>query len=265
MNEDFRNGVRELGAALGFDTRPEALDPYYHISQTIDPQLQQQHQEWFNNHMKANSMHCSGSDHTSMDLDGQTAVNLSYPSSRQSSLDARNKQFEADSEDALSDTRFEAILEAVEGAGFHSFDEMATAYYTGPLGKESPLRATQKFSRERQLKLLLKELNQSSKEWSSREMWAYQEEILESAQDILTDELSKLNVNDKDSDAGKSSASSDSSSSVSSSPIFDSFQSLLQDVEVNRVLKHEMRILREGVSHTYLRISGLPAYLTINK
>jgi hypothetical protein len=82
--------------------------------------------------------------------------------------------------------RFRAIVEAVDPAGFNTFDDMATEYYTSQLDHMSPLGTTQNCSRERHLKNFLMALNQSSKGWSERETWAYQESISETAQRSAT-------------------------------------------------------------------------------
>lgn len=69
-------------------------------------------------------------------------------------------------EDAIKDyaraksqeSRFKYILEAVDSAGFSSFDEMATEYYTTKLGENSPFRSTQELSRYRHLKGFLQSI-----------------------------------------------------------------------------------------------------------
>ncbi|OAP62560.1 hypothetical protein AYL99_01787 [Fonsecaea erecta] len=199
--------------------------------------------------------------------------------SQQSSFDAKQP------ENQIQDGRFESILEAVESAGFYSFDEMAAAYYTSSLGNDSSLRATQKFSRERELKSLLRALNQSAKDWSAREAWAYQEETLDSARRILSDELSKLaekrlsQVNPSAVESNNSSSSSSaplscSSSSSSSSSgsgensyslISENFERLLQDGKINQLLKQEIIMLRQTVPDAFDHLAKLAQNANISQ
>lgn len=187
----------------------------------------------------------------SMDNSDSRATHHQPSNSERRQLQAYSFQ---ESDTQTPERRFEAILEAVDSAGFQSFDEMATEYYTSSLDEESSLRTTQKFSRERQLKAFLKALNHSAKEWSARETWAYREEILESAQNMLTDEVSRLAEERLESTTTSSEEAIDSCSSEAKSGgnnnpslILECFDGLLNNVEVNKCLKREMRGLREGV------------------
>lgn len=101
-----------------------------------------------------------------------------------------NKNETPSADQSLHD-RFQVMLDAVDAAGFCSFDEMATEYYTAKLGKNSPFHSTQTLSRIRHLKGFLHALNNSARTWSDRELWGYTEEILQNARTILSNEISQ--------------------------------------------------------------------------
>ncbi|KAF5690357.1 Basic-leucine zipper (bZIP) transcription factor [Fusarium denticulatum] len=61
--------------------------------------------------------------------------------------------------------RFDSILETMRTSGFHNFDEMAVAYYTGRFSTGSVPSIMQCSSRGRRLKVILQKLHQDSQEW----------------------------------------------------------------------------------------------------
>jgi hypothetical protein len=140
--------------------------------------------------------------------------------------------------------RFHAMLSATESAGFQSFDEMAIVYYTAELENEMSSRAIQKLSRERQLKDLVKVLNESTVTWSARELWAFQGAIIESAQELLTRELSDFHQRSRCAQTKASMGNTSSSGNVISSPLRDGFRSLMKNSNANEQLKQEIRRLR---------------------
>ncbi|KAF4628902.1 hypothetical protein G7Y89_g9254 [Cudoniella acicularis] len=159
--------------------------------------------------------------------------------------------------------RFEAILETVDVAGFCSFDEMATEYYTAKLDKDSPFRSTQTLSRVRHLKGFLHALNDSTRTWSDHELWGYKEEILQIARTILSDEVSQaFEIRDPSYPDQSNNASSLLVSPISrtSSEEFDQhvFQALygfndllLHGNTLDKVINQETRRFREGVPETW--------------
>ncbi|ORY70907.1 uncharacterized protein BCR38DRAFT_404046 [Pseudomassariella vexata] len=146
---------------------------------------------------------------------------------------------------------FETILEAIDNAGFHSFDQMATAYYTLALEEHTPLRRTQKFSRERQLKRFLQDLSFSAEDWPEREAWVYQEVILSLAQRILSRELSGMNERNQQMErrssgvAGGMSGPSSEEDKLAAGlvPIIESVRSLVEHTDIKNPLVNELRRL----------------------
>lgn len=152
---------------------------------------------------------------------------------------------------------FATILEAVENAGFHSFDQMATAYYTLALEEHTPLRRTQKFSRERQLKRFLQDLSFSAEDWPEREAWVYQDVILSLAQRILSRELSSMDERNEQMEERRSSGVVGGMSGLPSEedklraglvPIIESVRSCAEHTDIKKPLVNELRKFREGVS-----------------
>jgi hypothetical protein len=91
--------------------------------------------------------------------------------------------------DASLDERFECIMEQVEAAGFESFDAMAAAYYTQNFNESSPLADEQRLSRNRRLPRVLSDVyGSATSSWSEWERKGLQDQILRTAETILTDE-----------------------------------------------------------------------------
>ncbi|KAF2840036.1 hypothetical protein M501DRAFT_1002316 [Patellaria atrata CBS 101060] len=90
-------------------------------------------------------------------------------------------------------SRFGIILDAIEEAGFKTVDEMATEYYTTALPESSQLYATQWRSRKNHLQSFLEALRLSTTTWPTDQSVGYRHEILQSAQNILSEELRKSN------------------------------------------------------------------------
>lgn len=90
---------------------------------------------------------------------------------------------------ASLDERFECIMEQVDAAGFESFDAMATAYYTQAFGESSALADEQRLSRNRRLpKVLSVVYSSAAGGWSDWERKGFEDEILRTAESVLTNE-----------------------------------------------------------------------------
>lgn len=76
-----------------------------------------------------------------------------------------------------STRRFDSILETMRTSGFHNFDEMAVAYYTGRFSTGSVPSIMQCSSRSRRLKVILQKLHQDSQEWPKWESWGLHESM----------------------------------------------------------------------------------------
>ena len=93
------------------------------------------------------------------------------------------------SQNASLDERFQCIMEQVDAAGFESFDAMATAYYTQNFNDTSPLADEQRLSRNRRLPQFISEVNAAASQgWSDWERKGFQDEILRTAESMLTSE-----------------------------------------------------------------------------
>lgn len=91
-------------------------------------------------------------------------------------------------------TRLERVLEVIDEAGFESVDSMVTAYYTSDFPLGSSVRSAQALSKKRHLRRLLAALHESSKGWEAQELQNYREGVMQSAEDILADEMQSLNL-----------------------------------------------------------------------
>ncbi|VUC23612.1 unnamed protein product [Clonostachys rosea] len=88
--------------------------------------------------------------------------------------------------EAPLDERFECIMNQVEAAGFDNFDQMATAYYSQTFNGSSPMADEQRQSRGRRLPHVISGVYGSSSQWSDWERKGFQEEILKTAESMLT-------------------------------------------------------------------------------
>ncbi|CZR37301.1 uncharacterized protein FPRO_02439 [Fusarium proliferatum ET1] len=88
--------------------------------------------------------------------------------------------------------RFDSILEAMRTSGFHNFDEMAVAYYTGRFSTGSVPSIMQCSSRGRRLKVILQKLHQDSQEWPKWESRGLQESMSTATASLCVDEIERL-------------------------------------------------------------------------
>ncbi len=86
--------------------------------------------------------------------------------------------------------RVEGILEHVQAAGFESFDELVTAYYSGTFQPTSSMANEQRLSRNRRLPKVLADIFHAADLWSPWERRGLSEEILNTAEFMLTSENS---------------------------------------------------------------------------
>ncbi|KAH9904928.1 hypothetical protein F4778DRAFT_731218 [Xylariomycetidae sp. FL2044] len=254
---------------------PSGADPSFDTGFNFGPSPDSHHPTWYQDQMgtivhmnslpssHSGSMHAPGNQADNMDFDSE-ATTLIDTNPLAMSYDGGSEEYSNHTQQSTvqaSDGSFEAILDAVDSAGFHSFDEMATAYYTLSLEEDSALHGTQRFSRERLLRNFLKALGKHAPEWSDRETWAYQEETLSSAYNILSEELSRL-AGKSDSRKSTGRRKSRATASVPEtrteySPVMASLEALLQDSEMNSFLKQEIRGLREGVPDAWALLTKL--------
>ncbi|KAL6872006.1 basic-leucine zipper transcription factor [Trichoderma novae-zelandiae] len=82
----------------------------------------------------------------------------------------------------------ESIMQNVQAAGFDSFDALVSAYYCDTFAETSPLANEQRLSRNRRLPKVIDDVFRATKEWSSWERRGFQEEILKTAESMLTSE-----------------------------------------------------------------------------
>lgn len=92
--------------------------------------------------------------------------------------------------DAPLDERVESIMQHVQAVGFDSFDDLATAYYSSTFRDTSPLANEQHLSRNRRLPKVLSDVYQATDNWSHWERRGFHEEILKTAESMLTSEAS---------------------------------------------------------------------------
>lgn len=93
-------------------------------------------------------------------------------------------------QDATLHDRLGCVLEYAKRAGFDSFDDLASRYYTADFEDSSGLSNEQRLSRMRRLPAFLVAIHDSSSNWAKFERQAYQDEILKSAESILSAECS---------------------------------------------------------------------------
>lgn len=84
--------------------------------------------------------------------------------------------------------RIGSIMEAVQAAGFDSFDALVSAYYCDTFGEASSLANEQRLSRNRRLPKVIADVFQATKGWSTWERRGFQEEILKTAESMLISE-----------------------------------------------------------------------------
>ncbi|RYP66185.1 hypothetical protein DL769_006086 [Monosporascus sp. CRB-8-3] len=88
--------------------------------------------------------------------------------------------------------RMGAVLKAAEQAGFDSFDDVATSYYTAAFQRGSEPHVAQSASRSYRLRRFLAELHESSKTWVGREAQGYHEERIDTVERAFKDELERM-------------------------------------------------------------------------
>ncbi|KAF5551128.1 hypothetical protein FPHYL_9178 [Fusarium phyllophilum] len=88
--------------------------------------------------------------------------------------------------------RFDSILETMRTSGFHNFDEMAVAYYTGRFSTGSVPSIMQCSSRGRRLKVILQKLHQDSQEWPKWESRGLHESMSSATASLCVDEIEQL-------------------------------------------------------------------------
>ncbi|KND92229.1 hypothetical protein TOPH_03024 [Tolypocladium ophioglossoides CBS 100239] len=93
---------------------------------------------------------------------------------------------------ASLDQRFEGIMQHVEAAGFESFDDLVTAYYSDTFCETSPLANEQHLSRNRRLPKVISDVFQATDSWTHWERRGFQEEILKTAESMLISEGSSV-------------------------------------------------------------------------
>ncbi|KAJ4858302.1 hypothetical protein T069G_06569 [Trichoderma breve] len=84
--------------------------------------------------------------------------------------------------------RIGSIMEAVQAAGFDSFDALVSAYYCDTFGEASSLANEQRLSRNRRLPKVIADVFQATKGWSTWERRGFQEEILKTSEAMLISE-----------------------------------------------------------------------------
>lgn len=82
----------------------------------------------------------------------------------------------------------ESIMENVQAAGFDSFDALVSAYYCDTFAESSPLANEQRLSRNRRLPKVIDDVFRATEGWSSWERRGFHEEILKTAESMLTSE-----------------------------------------------------------------------------
>ena len=88
--------------------------------------------------------------------------------------------------------RFQTILDAVQAAGFESFDAAVSDYYTHAFEKNSAVDLAQKTSRARRLGGVMTSLHDSSATWTLWEARGYRHQVVEAAESIYVNEVSRL-------------------------------------------------------------------------
>ncbi|KAF4434573.1 hypothetical protein FACUT_7874 [Fusarium acutatum] len=88
--------------------------------------------------------------------------------------------------------RFDSILGTMRTSGFHNFDEMAVAYYTGRFSTGSVPSIMQCSSRGRRLKVILQKLHQDSQEWPKWESRGLHESMSTATASLCVDEIEQL-------------------------------------------------------------------------
>lgn len=90
------------------------------------------------------------------------------------------------------DERFEGIMLQVEAAGFESFDDLVTAYYSNTFGDASLLATEQHLSRNRRLPKVIADVFRATSQWTPWERRGFHEEILKTAEGMLIAEGSAV-------------------------------------------------------------------------
>ncbi|KAF6221645.1 hypothetical protein HO133_001613 [Letharia lupina] len=113
--------------------------------------------------------------------------NTTTTSSRNSSAAT---QFEGNKD--TNTTRFQTIIDAVQAAGFESFDAAVSGYYTHAFEKNSAADLAQKTSRARRLAGVMTSLHESSATWTLWEARGYRHQVVEAAESIYSSEVTRL-------------------------------------------------------------------------
>jgi hypothetical protein len=85
--------------------------------------------------------------------------------------------------------RFRRIFEAMEAAGFETFDDMASDYYTVLFPESDPAHNAQRCSRTQHLGRFLAKLKSSAMEWEQKEKQGWIQEIVGSAENLYVQEV----------------------------------------------------------------------------
>jgi hypothetical protein len=96
---------------------------------------------------------------------------------------------------ATLDQRFEGVMRQVEAAGFDSFDDLVSAYYSGSFTDPSPMANEQRLSRNRRLPNVIANISKAANDWTAWERRGYQDEILKTSEAVVLSEAMEGHTN----------------------------------------------------------------------
>ena len=123
---------------------------------------------------------------------GRNQTRLETPDSSMAASPRTEDTHARPSKDAALHDRFRYVLDCAKNVGFDSFDALVSRYYTADFEDSSGLSNEQRLSRMRRLPGFLAAVHDSSTGWTQWEKKGYQDEILKSAESILSAECSKF-------------------------------------------------------------------------